>query len=84
MVGRKNYLIFGSQKGGEVAARLYSLILSCRANGVNPEAYLVDVLSRISTTPFSEIATLTPWGWKAAQAKLTAADEVPALAAAHA
>jgi transposase len=76
VVGRKNYLFFGSPRGGEMAARLYSLVLSCRANDVNPEAYIVDVLTRISTTPFSEIASLTPWGWKAAQAKLVAAKEV--------
>ena len=82
VVGRKNYLIFGSPKGGEVAARLYSLILSCRANEVNPEAYLVDVLSRISTTPYSEIATLTPWGWKRAQAERVEVNETPVLAAA--
>ena len=73
MVGRKNYLVFGSPKGGEVGARLYSLILSCRANEVNPEAYIVDVLGRISTTPHSEIRKLTPWGWKAEQAALEAA-----------
>ena len=70
VVGRKNYMIFGSPKGGAVAARLYSLILSCHAKGANPEAYLGDVLMRISTTPYSDIASLTPWAWQAAHAKL--------------
>ena len=69
MTGRKNWLVFGSPREGEVGARLYSLVLSCRANDVNPEEYLKDVLGRISTTPFSQIAALTPWGWKAARAE---------------
>jgi transposase len=67
-VGRSNWLVFASPKGGAVASRLYSLVLSCKRAGVNPEAYLADVLKRVSTTPASEIATLTPWAWKQAQA----------------
>ncbi|RMF83777.1 MAG: IS66 family transposase [Planctomycetota bacterium] len=65
VTGRKNWLVFGSPRGGEVASRLYSLMLSCRAVGVDPEAYLVDALQRISTTPNSQIASLTPWAWAA-------------------
>jgi transposase len=68
VTGRKNWLVFGSQKGGEVACRLYSLMLSCRQNGVDPEAYLRDVLMAVATTPESEIASLTPWAWKRRQA----------------
>ena len=64
-VGRKNWMIFGSQRGGEVAARLYSLALSCRLNGVDVQAYLKDVLGLVGTTPASQIARLTPWGWAA-------------------
>lgn len=63
VTGRKNWLVFGSEKGGEVACRLYSLMLSCRQNSVNPEAYLNDVLMAVATTPASEIASLTPWAW---------------------
>jgi len=66
-VGRKNWLVFGSQRGGEVACRLYSLMLSCKQCGANPEAYLADVLMKVATTPASEIATLTPWAWAARQ-----------------
>lgn len=62
-VGRKNWLFFGSPRGGEVAASLYSLMLSCRAVSVNPEAYLLDALTKVATTPMSEIASLTPWAW---------------------
>ena len=50
-----------------MACRLYSLVLSCKQNGVDPEAYIEDVLMKVATTPASQIATLTPWGWKAAR-----------------
>jgi hypothetical protein len=39
------------------------LVLSCRQAGVDPQAYLDDVLSLVSTTPASKIASLTPWAW---------------------
>ncbi len=71
VTGRKNWLIFGSQRGGEVAGRLYSLVMSSKLAGINVSDYLEDALSLISTTPASEIAMLTPWGWKAAQAAAT-------------
>ena len=64
-VGRKNWLVFASERGGDVACRLYSLVLSCKQAGVDPEAYIEDLLSKISTTPASKIATLTPWAWAA-------------------
>ncbi|QDU67897.1 IS66 family transposase [Engelhardtia mirabilis] len=67
-VGRKNWGIFGSQRGGEVAARLYSLTMSCKLAEVPPDAYIEDVIQRVSTTPQERIAELTPWGWKARQA----------------
>jgi transposase len=67
-VGRKNWLVFASDRGGEVACRLYSLVLSCKQAGVDPEAYIEDVLGRLSTTKASDIASLTPWAWAAARA----------------
>ncbi|NOY93359.1 MAG: IS66 family transposase [Deltaproteobacteria bacterium] len=67
IIGRKNWMVFASLRGGEVACRLYSLMLSCRQNGVNPEAYVADVLMAVETTPNSEIASLTPWAWGAAR-----------------
>lgn len=67
-VGRKNWLVFGSPRGGEVACRLYSLVLSCMLNGVDPREYIEDVLGRLSTTPASRVAELTPWGWAAKRA----------------
>jgi transposase len=64
-VGRKNWSIFGSQFGGEVAARIFSLVISCKLAEIPPDAYFEDVLQRISSTPMDRIAELTPWGWKA-------------------
>ena len=66
-LGRKNWLFAGSPKGAETAATLYSLMASCKAIGVDPFAYLADVLERVATTPASEIRTLTPWAWAAQQ-----------------
>ena len=64
---RKSWLVFGSQRGGEVACRPYSLILSCKQCGADPEAYLEDVLMKIATVLDSQIASLTPWAWQAAR-----------------
>lgn len=66
-VGRKNWLFAGSEAGGQRAATLYSLAVSCWELEIDPFAYLTDVLSRLSTTPSSQIAELTPRGWAAAQ-----------------
>jgi transposase len=63
VVGRNNWMVFASPRGGEVACRLYSLVLSCKHAGVDPEAYIEDVLVRVSTTPASQVASLTPWAW---------------------
>lgn len=72
-VGRKNWLVFASLRGGEIACRLYSLVLSCRQAGIDPQVYLEDALMRVSSTPASEIARLTPWGWAAERAAEKAA-----------
>jgi transposase len=62
-VGRKNWLFFGSTKGGKVASAMYSIMLSCRAIDVNPEAYLTYISEAIARTPATQIATLTPWAY---------------------
>lgn len=67
-VGRKNWLFAGSDEGGRRAAVIYSLIESAKRVGLNPEAYLKDLLERISTHPMSRITELTPGPWKAALA----------------
>jgi len=63
-VGRKNYLFCGSEEGARRAATLYSLIESCRAQGVEPFAYFADVLARTATASARE---LVPRAWKAAR-----------------
>jgi hypothetical protein len=67
-VGRSNWLFTGSPDGGRRAAVIYSLIGTCKLLGIEPFAYLRDVLDRIPTHPASRIAELTPRGWLATRA----------------
>jgi hypothetical protein len=60
-LGRKNYLFAGSDAGGERAAAIYSLIVSAKLNGLDPEAYLRQVLTRIPDHPINRIEELLPW-----------------------
>jgi len=60
-LGRKNYLFAGSDAGGERAAAIYSLIGTAKLNGLDPEAYLRNVLSRIAGHPINLIEELLPW-----------------------
>lgn len=62
-LGRKNYLFVGHDEAGENIAGLYSLVATCEANGVDPQAYLTDVLPRLSTHPQSRIDELLPHRW---------------------
>jgi transposase len=64
-LGRKNWLFAGSDKGGETAAVLMSLCTTCKNLGIDPQAYLRDVLDRISTHPASRIEELLPDRWQA-------------------
>jgi transposase len=66
-LNRKNALFAGSDEGAQNWAMLASLIETCKLHGVNPEAYLTDVLTRlVNNWPNSRLAELTPWGWAAA------------------
>lgn len=60
-VGRKNYLFFGSDNGGESAAIIYSLLGTCKLNGVEPERWLSEVISKIGEWPSNEVHELLPW-----------------------
>jgi hypothetical protein len=61
VLGRRNYLFAGSDAGGDTAATLYSLIGTCRLNGIDPYRYLRHVLGRIAAHPINRIDELLPW-----------------------
>ena len=63
-VGRKNYMFCWTEIGAEYAGILYSLVSSCRIQGINPYTYLVDVLQRVATHPQSKVEQLIPRMWK--------------------
>ncbi len=60
-LGRKNYLFAGSDAGGDRAAAFYSLIGTAKLNGLDPEAYLREVFTRIAQHPINRIEELLPW-----------------------
>ena len=62
-VGRKNWLFCGSDSGGERAAAFYTLVRTARLNGIEPEAWLIDVIARIGSHPINRLAELLPWNW---------------------
>jgi transposase len=63
-LGRKNWLFAGSDAGGERAAAIASLIESAKLNGVDPQAWLADVLGRIAEHPINKVDELLPWNWR--------------------
>jgi hypothetical protein len=71
-LGRKVWLFAGSDRGGERAAALYTLIVTAKLNDIDPEAWLADVLARIADQPVSKLDQLLPWNWKVRLAKLAA------------
>jgi transposase len=60
-LGRKNYLFAGSDTGGQRAAAMYSLLGTAKLSGLDPEAYLREVLTRIADHPVNRISELLPW-----------------------
>jgi transposase len=64
VLGRRNWLHVGQEAGGEKAANLFSLMITCKRLGIEPYAYLHDVLRRLPSHPNKDIWQLTPRGWK--------------------
>src|SRR5450755_3155201 len=62
-LGRKSWLFCGSDRGGQRAAAMYSLIVTAKMNGIDPQAWLTDVLSRIASHPSHRLDELLPWRW---------------------
>jgi transposase len=60
-LGRKNFIFMGSESGGRTGAAMYSLIRSAQINGLNPEAYLKEIIERLPTHPIKRIEELLPW-----------------------
>ena len=70
-ITRKNFLFLGSEAGGERAAILYTVLESAKLNGLDPEAYLADVIDRLARGhPINRLAELLPWKWHRPAAKL--------------
>jgi len=70
MVGRRNWLFYGSDKGGRTGAVLSSLIASCKRLRIELFAYLRDLFMRISTHPHHRLDELLPDRWLVAQRKV--------------
>jgi transposase len=62
-LGRKSWLFAGSDRGAERAAVMYTLIQTAKLNGVDPQAWLANVLGVIADTPQNRLGDLLPWNW---------------------
>ena len=67
-LGRKSWLFAGSDRGGQRAAVMYSLIISAKMNNIDPQAWLAHVLANIAQHPASRLDELLPWNWQAPDA----------------
>lgn len=71
-LGRKSWLFAGSERGGERAAFIYSLIVTAKMNDVDPQAWLADVLARLPGTTASRVPDLLPWNWSPTRQRMAA------------
>ena len=62
--GRKSWLFAGSDRGGQRAAFMYSLIVTAKLNDIDPQAWLANVLARIADLPQHRLGELMPWNWR--------------------
>ena len=72
-LGRKSWLFCGSDRGGERAAIMYTLFQTARLNGIDPQAWLADVLARINDHKIKDLVALLPWHWAPEQERRLAA-----------
>lgn len=63
-LGRKAWLFCGSDRGGERAAVMYSLIVTAKLNNIDPQAWLADILARLADHPNQALDNLMPWNWR--------------------
>ena len=73
VLGRKNFLFAGSDAGGEILADAMTVIETAKLSGLDPEAYLADILSRIRQCASDQLNDLLPWAWAPAAAESLAA-----------
>jgi len=66
-LGRKAWLFAGSDRGGERAAVMLTLIQTAKLNDVDPQAWFADVLARIADHKINDLAALLPWNWRLAR-----------------
>ena len=71
-VGARNWLHIGHPNAGSRLANLFTLVENCRLAAVDPEAYLVDIITRLPDHPMKRIAELLPHAWKRARSALAA------------
>ena len=71
-LGRKSWLFAGSERGGNRAAFMYSLIVTAKMNDIAPQAWLADVLARLPNTTASRVQDLLPWNWQPSERQLAA------------
>ena len=72
-IGRKNWLFAGADTGAETIARAMTIIETAKMNGIDPQAYLADVLDRIHDHKINRIDELLPWNWSPITAAAEAA-----------
>ncbi len=72
-IGRKNWLFAGADTGAETLARAMTIIETAKMNGLDPQAYLADILARIQDHKINRINELLPWNWSPMPAMLSEA-----------
>jgi hypothetical protein len=64
-LGRKSWLFAGSERGGDRAAFMHTLIMTAKMNDIDPLSWMADVLETLPDMPVSRVHELLPWNWKA-------------------